>query len=265
MAESSFKLLIQLSDPHLLAGAHAQFFGIPPYESLRHVINLILQEQPHPDLVLATGDLVQDGSEAAYTQFLNQISRIPAPSRWLAGNHDLTPVMATVTEGTRMLEPIIDIGNWRITLLDSSVPGEPYGLLDDTQLERLQQSLEQAPERHHLVCLHHHPLPVGSAWMDSIGLHDAEALLAIIERFPQVRALVCGHVHQEVDIRRGSLRLLASPSTCIQFRPHSETFQLDDKPAGYRWLRLHDDGTLATGVSRIDSEAFRVDPNATGY
>ncbi|KTC63185.1 hypothetical protein AO262_22830 [Pseudomonas fluorescens ABAC62] len=47
------------------------------------------------------------------------------------------------------------------------------------------------------------------------------------------------------------MRLLASPSTCIQFAPGSEDFKVSEQAPGYRWLRLHGDGRLETGVERV--------------
>lgn len=121
------------------------------------------------------------------------------------------------------------------------------GFLAESQLQLLAQSLSEAPDRHHLVCLHHHPVAIGCEWMAPIGLRNAEAFFAVVDRFPQVRAVLWGHVHQEFDQMRQGVRLLASPSTCIQFAPGSEDFKLDTLAPGYRWLRLHDDGQLETG------------------
>ena len=65
--------------------------------------------------------------------------------------------------------------------------------------------------------------------------------------------------------QRGDLRLLASPSTCVQFAPGSEEFQVDRSAPGYRWLRLHADGRLDTGVSRVTGIHFEVDYSVKGY
>ena len=101
--------------------------------------------------------------------------------------------------------------------------------------------------------------------MAPIGLRNPEALFEVLERFPHVRGLLWGHVHQAFDQTVNGLRLLASPSTCIQFAPDSVDFGLDAVAPGYRWLRLHEDGQLETGVSRIDPDLFDVDINGAGY
>ena len=263
-ADSSV-LLVQLSDSHLFAEAAGRLLGMDTQDSLQRVIERVLQEQSQIDLIVASGDLSQDGSEASYRRFQQMTAAIPAPARWFPGNHDEMPAMRAASQGSDVLEPVIDLGNWRITLLNSSVSGAVPGFLADDQLALLERALSEAPERHHLVCLHHHPISIGCRWMEPIGLRNPEALFAILERFGQVRALLWGHIHQELDQQRDGIRLLASPSTCVQFAPGSEEFQVDTTAPGYRWLRLFDDGRLDTGVSRVTGIKFEVDYSVKGY
>ncbi|MFQ6348817.1 3',5'-cyclic-AMP phosphodiesterase [Pseudomonas sp. R11F] len=258
-------LLVQLSDSHLFAEASGTLLGMNTRESLQRVIELVRAQQPQIDLVLATGDLSQDGTLESYQQFRDMTRQIDAPARWIPGNHDEPHIMAHAAVHSDLLEPVLDIGHWRVTLLDSAVPGSVPGYLQDQQLQLLAQALSEAPNRHHLVCFHHHPVPIGCAWMEPIGLRNPEALFAVLDRFPQVRAVLWGHVHQEIDGKRNGVRLLASPSTCIQFAPGSEDFEVSEQAPGYRWLRLHADGRLETGVERVKNFVFTIDYGSNGY
>jgi len=258
-------LLVQLSDSHLFAEADGGLLGMNTRDSLQWVIDIVLAQQPQIDLVLATGDLSQDGTLESYQAFRDMTRQIHAPARWIPGNHDEPQVMQQAAINSALLEPVVDVGNWRITLLDSAVPGSVPGYLQDQQLRLLAQSLSEAPTRHHLVCFHHHPVSIGCAWMEPIGLRNPEALFAVLDRFPQVRAVLWGHVHQEIDRERNGVRLLASPSTCIQFAPGSEDFKVSEQAPGYRWLRLHADGRLETGVERVEGFVFQVDYGSDGY
>ena len=264
-SHSSSVVVVQLTDSHLFGNAEACLMGMNTRVSLMATVDLVLSEQPQIDLVIASGDLSQDGSVESYQAFRELSERIVAPKRWLPGNHDELPQMAFAAQKSDFLDPVIDVGNWRMTLLDSAVPGSVPGYLEDKQLQLLAQALSEAPDRHHLICLHHHPVPIGCAWMEPIGLKNPDALFAVLDRFPQVRAVLWGHVHQEIDQARNGVRLLASPSTCIQFVPGSDDFKVDTTAPGYRWLRLHDDGTLETGVSRVHAVDFAIDPNGGGY
>ena len=77
--------------------------------------------------------------------------------------------------------------------------------------------------------------------------------------------MLWGHVHQPFDQQRNGLRLLATPSTCFQFAPHSADFNVSNEAPGYRWLRLQPDGTLQTGVSRVAHFDFEPDYGAGKY
>lgn len=265
LASDSSVLLVQLSDSHLFAAADGKLLGMNTHDSLQRVIERVLDEQPQIDLILASGDLSQDGSLQSYQRFRQLHEQIPAPARWFAGNHDELPAMHTACADSDLLQPIIDLGNWRIILLDTSIPGAVPGYCSAEQLALLEQALQTAGERHVLVSFHHHPVSIGCRWMEPIGIRNPEALFAVIDRYAQVRALLWGHIHQEFDQLRNGVRLLASPSTCVQFAPGSEEFQVDQEAPGYRWLRLYADGRLETAVSRVVGIHFDVDYSIKGY
>jgi Icc protein len=258
-------LLVQLSDSHLFADAGDKLLGMNTHDSLQRVIERVLDEQANIDLVLASGDLSQDGSPASYQRFRQMLEQIPAPARWFPGNHDDLAIMQAACQGSSLLQPVVDLGNWRIVLLDTSIAGAVPGFLAADQLELLASALQNAGSRHVLVTFHHHPVSIGCLWMEPIGLRNPDALFAVLDAYPQVRALLWGHIHQEFDQLRNGVRLLASPSTCVQFAPGSEEFQVDQEAPGYRWLRLHADGRLDTGVSRVTGIPFEVDYSVRGY
>ena len=101
--------------------------------------------------------------------------------------------------------------------------------------------------------------------MNAISLHNATAFWAVVDRFPQVRAVLWGHVHQTFEQQRKDVRLLATPSTCLQFEPGSADFKVSNQAPGYRWLRLLPDGDVQTGVSRLADFTFEPDYSANNY
>ncbi|CAG8864056.1 3',5'-cyclic adenosine monophosphate phosphodiesterase CpdA [Pseudomonas fluorescens] len=264
-SESSPVHVLQLTDSHLFADAQGSLFGLNTRDSLRHVIAQARREQPRVDLLLATGDVSQDGSEASYAWFRQLTEPLGAQARWLPGNHDDRAAMARTAQGADLLQEVTDIGRWRIIMLNSQVVGATFGWLAEGQLASLDRALREAPDQHCLIAMHHQPVPIDCAWMASIGLRNADALFTVLEGHPQVRALLWGHVHQEWDQQRGGVRLLASPSTCIQFAPGCEDFTVSEQKPGYRWLRLHADGRVETGVSRAEDYEVRLDFNGPGY
>jgi len=255
--------VVQLTDAHLFADPAGTLLGLNTRDSLRHVVAQVRREHPLVDVLLCTGDLSQDGSVASYQAFRELTREIAVPTRWLPGNHDEARVMAEVAP--ELVQSVTDIGSWRVVMLNSAVLGATHGLLEDDQLSILDEALASAGERHCLVCCHHQPVDIGCAWIAPIGLRNADELLRRLRSYPQVKALLWGHIHQEWDELRDGLRLLATPSTCIQFAAGSEDFKVSEEQPGYRWLRLHADGRVETGVERATDFAVKLDFNSPGY
>jgi Icc protein len=144
--------------------------------------------------------------------------------------------------------------DWLIVMLDSTVAGENHGHLPDEQLERLDRVLTQEAASYAIVCLHHQPVPHGSRWLDELMLDNAPALFAVLARHPRVRGLVWGHTHQPLDGRRGELRLMGTPSTCMQFAQNADGFAVDTRPPAYRWFTLGEDGSMDTGIEWVTDD-----------
>jgi Icc protein len=241
--------LLQVTDPHLFGGPATELYGVNTAESLRLTLAAALADGPVPDAVLVSGDIGDDMSAAAYANFRSTLARCGAPVLCLPGNHDDPALMAQLLDGDGFQYcGSARLGPWKVVLLDTHVPGRPDGRLSDRELERLDTELRGLHDLPVLVCLHHPPVPVGSAWLDAVGLRNCDAFFDVVDRHANVRCVLAGHVHQEFDARRGPVRLLASPSTCAQFLPRTERCVMDQRPPGYRWLSLHPDGSVATRV-----------------
>lgn len=263
--ESRALRVLQITDPHLRADPAGELLGVNTRDSLDAVIEQVLRDHGQPDLVLATGDLAQDGSEEAYRVFADKLQAFHCASAWIAGNHDEPDVMQQVASEHQASRRHIIQGGWQFILLDSSVRGQVYGELAESELAFLTSTLEQHPDLPTLVTLHHHPVDIGSDWMEGIGLRNRDAFWQVVERFPQIRIILWGHIHQEHDLERHGVRLLATPSTCIQFASGSRQFAVEALPPGYRWLEFEASGGFWTEVKRATDFEFDLDIDSTGY
>lgn len=254
--------LLQITDPHLLAAPDGTVMDLPPRDSLRQVVQDAREHRA--DRVLVTGDLSHDGTAASYEALCEELAVLEAPCYSLPGNHDDPATMADALGPPFAATSSFTTESWRILLLDSSVPDATHGHLSASVLDALDDALAADPEQPTLVALHHSPVPVGSDWLDPINLHDPDDLRRVLSSHPQVRLVLFGHVHQEVEAAWEHASLYGCPSTCFQFAPKSDTFALGTSPPGYRTLTLHADGTFETAVHRVPVP-FRADPTATGY
>lgn len=246
-------VLLHITDTHLHAAADSRMRGVRTYETYMAVLDHARRSPQWPPAgVLVTGDIVQDESRAGYERFRGSLEALGPPIYCVPGNHDDPKLM-----GELLAQRPFQVGGdarfdaWSLVLLSTFLTGEDAGGLGERRLHALDAALEGHRGRHVLVAMHHHPLPVGSAWLDGVGLRDAERFLAIIDRHPQVRAVLCGHVHQESDQQRQGVRYFSTPSTCAQFLPGSEFFAVDQRPPGLRWLTLLPDGRIETRVEWV--------------
>jgi len=175
--------VLQLTDSHLYADPSRCLLGINTLETFDQVLALALHEQGTPDLLLATGDLVHDASDAGYKRLLGRLKLTGVPTYCLPGNHDLPHKMRQVLnqENVHIL-PSVQADGWSFIFLDSTISGNENGNLDRQQMALLRLLLEAHSEKHTLICMHHHPLPVGSRWMDTMALKNPEALFSLISQ-----------------------------------------------------------------------------------
>jgi Icc protein len=257
--------ILQITDTHLFADVGGTLAGVTTDRTHAQVIERVLAEHWPVDCILATGDLVHDGTESGYRRFKRNFEALGVRTLVIPGNHDDPAAMRRVFDRGRVTwSDNAVLGNWQFIMLNSWQAGSAGGRLGEAQLALLAQHLERHPRQHALIALHHHPVAMDSLWIDGIGLADGAELMALVDRYPQVRAVVWGHVHQAFDATRGGVRLLGCPSTCIQFRPRSAEFAVDDRPPGFRWLQLHADGRIDTAVYRLPRGAD-VDVQCRGY
>lgn len=259
--------LVQITDAHLSENPGGTLLGMDTDHSLQMVLKKARDEVGRSDVLLLTGDLSDGGSDAAYTRMDSYSRQLSDNCFWLPGNHDDRELMSSVLGGSNCLSSEIRIANWQILMLDSQQPGKVGGRLGADQLSLLESALghAQSDGLNTLVCLHHHPIKIDCGWLDEQVVEDASEFFDILDAHSGVKAVLWGHIHQEVEVLRNGVALLGSPSTCVQFAPGTELFKADDLAPGYRWLNLNPDGSIETGVSRVEGVEFIVDLDSKGY
>jgi 3',5'-cyclic-AMP phosphodiesterase len=258
--------ILQVTDTHLYADPTRRLAGLNTDESLLQLLEIAKQRILPVDLVLVTGDLVHDATASGYQRIRDYILTLNAPALCIPGNHDLNPIMQeNVSAAGIGTDAVSEHGDWVVIMLDSTIPGQVKGHLSTDQLEQLKSALDSHPNRHILVSLHHHPISLDSAWIDKIALNNPEELFSILDRYNNVRGLLWGHAHQLYEGERKGVKLMGSPSTCIQFKVGQDKFGIDPAPPGLRWLALLPDGKIETGVEYLEDTPEGLDLTTKGY
>lgn len=246
--------ILHLTDPHLFADPHGELRGTVTADSLQSVLDHYTAADWRAHRALVTGDLIQDDSERAYERFRDLLLLLKLRIHCVPGNHDVRALMKPIC----FRPPFSycaweEIGEWLLIGIDSCVSGQAGGEVSRNELERLSDVIMRSAAHHVMVFLHHPPIPMGSKWLDTVGINNGDELLERLRTLGRVRALAFGHVHQEYDDMYEGIRILATPSTCRQFKPGSETFAVDDNPPAYRRVELQPDGQVNTEVVWVKS------------
>ncbi|MDB6084058.1 MAG: hypothetical protein JWN43_1939 [Gammaproteobacteria bacterium] len=258
--------ILQITDPHLYGNAGGNLRGVETDSSLRNVLDdALAMDVATPGVasrktdyaaILVTGDLVQD-DPSGYLRFKSIFCSLQKPVLCIPGNHDEPDTMRlSLSDAPFRYCGTHAFGAWQFIMLDSYDPGHVGGRLGARELARLDAALANS-SAHALVCLHHHPVAMGSRWLDGVGLGNAEEFWRIIDSHAHVRGVAWGHVHQVYDGERNGVRLMGTPSTCAQFLPHSDRYAVDARPPAYRRMDLHDDGRIHSEVRWVDASAMR--------
>jgi Icc protein len=244
--------ILQITDLHIMSIPGEKFYGVDTEWTFRAVLEQAFDENKTIDLILLTGDLVQQPERSSYQRILKTLKTYQTPCLCLPGNHDDDKLMQQILNtGDIRCEPQVFLENWQILCLNSRIPGEPGGHLASRELSFLEDCLRKNHEHPTLIAVHHHCLKIDSNWMDTMIIDNSQDFLSLAAKYSQVKAITFGHIHQAVDCRFESIRILSAPSTCIQFTPASREFSIDDTAPGYRLIDLYADGRIATTVSYL--------------
>ena len=262
------QVVYQFTDTHLYQSPEKRFIGINSTESFNDVVTMSLERFGKPDACILTGDISQDETLDSYLTAFSIVKRIGVPAYAVPGNHDdpLAVEEALVMTGAPFsTDKSVRLGKWLCILLDSTLAFRVEGELAASQLEHLERSLLENRDCSALVFLHHNPISLNTPWLDRLGLQNPAELFAVLDRYDNVKAVVCGHVHREFESSRAKVRLLTTPSTSIQFTSKAGTFAIDPQPPGFRRLVLHPDGRLETSVHRLAALPHGLDVGCPGY
>ena len=258
--------ILQLSDPHILPSPEDTLMGVNTEYYWQSVFNLAMQNHPDAGLIIVSGDLAQKPCPTSYRRILKTLSTTSIPSICLPGNHDDYGLMQQILNlKTINCNKQFVHENWQIISLNSQIKGETGGYLSENELHFLETCLNRYPDLHALITFHHHCIPTGSQWMDTMQITNSDLLFQILADYPQVHAITNGHIHQNLESELNGIPVYSAPSTCFQFKPNSQEFALEKTAPGYRWFTLFSNGKITTNVERLGTDLLELDIYSSGY
>ncbi len=183
---------------------------------------------PRPDLLLATGDLVDRGDADSYRRLVNAFSQCPFPVWPIPGNHDqrdnFTDAFPHVPVVDGFIQYDVMLDGLRLLLIDTLEDGRHGGAYCATRAAWLRARLTEMPDVPTVIVMHHPPVEVGIAWMNT---HPDEPWVTrfadAIAGFTNIAGILCGHIHRSISVgwRGTAVSICAStaPQVALDLRP----------------------------------------------
>ena len=177
------------------------------------------------------------------------------PVYCIPGNHDDPELLSSFYPNTPVnTVTSITHNEFLIIFVNTQVKDRQYGYINENNLNEISELLDKNTGLNAVIVLHHPPVLISSEWMDKIGLKNGKSFLKSLENHKNLKLILFGHVHQEINTTHQHIQIYATPSTCYQFKPKTETMQYDKLSAAYRLVKISNNGT-------IESQVYRVEPS----
>lgn len=208
------------------------------------------------DAVVVKGDIADRGLPEQFGFAREAFAKIRAPHHAFLGNHDYYgrhngagEVDGYALLGQPRAPRTVDLGGWRLVLLETAEPGDHHGVFHDDRMAWLDATLSETREARMptLLLMHHQPVPPEKrdSYPNSIGLLPEHSVpfFDLIGANPQVKGVLIGHTH-----RNRVRRYRASGAA-----PFVEVNCTKDYPGGWAHYQLYEDGSFRQEVRRTST------------
>lgn len=213
-------LIAQITDMHL------GFDPDNPAEFNRKRLDKVLatlnELDRTPDLLFATGDLVEYGDVDSYRRLDRALSACRFPVHMALGNHDIRVNFSHVFPDAPVIaggfvQYAFDSGPLRFVVIDTLEEGRHGGGFCPARAEWLREALAAAPHRPTVIVMHHPPIETGIAWMTTEPEEPwVTRLDETLRGHTQIMGMICGHIHRPIVTGWRGRPLAVCPSTAPQ-------------------------------------------------
>lgn len=205
---------------------------------LDDVLDVLIEGPNRPDLLLATGDITDRGDMDSYRRLATAFSRCPFPVWPSVGNHDLRDNFHAqfpgFDDGNGFIQYTIELPEMRLVTVDTLEEGRHGGAFCAERAAWLDAELAKDPVKPTYIVMHHPPVESGIEWMNTDPDEPWVAVFTdVVRRHPQVRGLICGHLHRSVTVswegRTVAICSSTAPQVSLDLRPIDENHP-DDRP-----------------------------------
>jgi 3',5'-cyclic-AMP phosphodiesterase len=216
-------IIAQITDTHVKRKGQLLHHMIDTARYLKRAVRRLNALRPRPDVVIATGDLVERGRPKEYKRLRKILAELEIPLYAIPGNHDDRENFRDgfgdhpyLPKNGPFVQYVVDAYPVRMIGLDSTSPGEAAGMLDETRLRWLETRLAEQASRPTLIFLHHPPFKTGIKVVDALGFRGAAEFADLVSRYPNVVRVVAGHIHRPLQLPWAGTYASTASSTAYQ-------------------------------------------------
>lgn len=215
------QVIVHLSDTHFVADAAPLLESIDSDRQLAEALRGLRASGLRPSAIVVTGDIADTGASDAYARVRGMLEPVAAELGaqliWVMGNHDhrgrFRAALLDAEPSDAKVDAVHDLDGLRLVVLDSTVPGHDWGLINPEQLEWLAEVLATPAPRGTILAMHHPPLPVPIVLSQLIELREQAPLEAVLAG-TDVRAIISGHLHYSTWSMFAGIPVSAAAATC---------------------------------------------------
>ena len=225
--------------------------------------------RPLPDLVVITGDIADNGSEAEYEKIGEKLARLPVPAVVCPGNHDRqAPFDAILPRPGISSGRTMRVGSWLFLFADSNSDGRDrrpdgslvdrddrthaHGRFGDAEVAWIVETIGCSGADQAFVWTHH---PPGAFGFFSKPDHDAE-FARLVDMAPSIVGVGAGHTHTNTIHECGGRPIHQCPSLSVNI--DYERFMT--LPPGYRTYEFSDDGSITSEAHLVGEDRWPSSP-----
>ena len=244
--------IIQITDLHISCDMDFEKNNCRPYHKLKQTLDAIASNHRHDLYLVITGDLSGDDSVESYNHIKSLLKAYAFNVSLLPGNHDNPELMESICDNQISFSVPDQLNkDYAFFNFNTQVEGKVKGCIKKSQIDDFNNKLRNHVKN--IILFTHHPITeIESKWIDKHVAYNSNLLIDLMHSYNNLQFNVfSGHVHQEFFKEIKNVRLFTTPSTCYQFKPHSDEYCIDEKLSnGYRVISLHDN-TVSSHVVRL--------------
>lgn len=196
----------------------------------------IISEMKDIEAIIITGDLSNDGSDWSYQYIDQAFLKIGIPTFCCPGNHDDVESMNNHNFKFIKKQGKAMISDWKLLLLDTTMPNMARGMLDENQMKSLRDELDS--DSTPTILAFHHPSVEPGGWLNRKLLENRAEFNLLLSKYSNVKLVLYGHIHYCIQHKLGDTIFSSAPSVGYAFDLDLPKFQIADGDEAFNLIKL---------------------------